>query len=90
MAELSTYGKERFMRTAWTAVIREESAPQTRAIAPEPEEVAAAAEAGAGAMPRKNPTVTVAAAARTGVDGAALASIACTAIVKGRTRPRAI
>jgi hypothetical protein len=92
IVELSTYGKEFLMSTAWTAVIREEIAPYARATvdAEDPEASSVEAVTFAGAMPTKKPMVTMPAASKTNVVGLFLVVAAETAIVNGRTRPRAI
>lgn len=77
------------MRTACTAVIKEDAAPQISAVACSEADAADAAVL-PGTIPKKKPKVTVKPAMRTCVPGEALASSAETAMVNGNTRPRAI
>lgn len=97
MAELSTYGRERLMRTAWTAVIRDDRAPHIREVrgaAPWFVVIVvmdvASTERPFGTMPMKKPSVTTVPAANTEVFGEALFSKDDTRIVRGNTSPRAI
>lgn len=67
----------------------EDAAPQTSAMACSDVDAELAAVL-PGTMPKKKPNVTTRPAMRTGVPGEALASSAETAMVNGKTRPRAI